>query len=269
VAPVLNLAVLDALFCDPERPIAADELIDQFVPAPTRTPAQRALLGLGGALAALLVGVSLWRLSPVVRWLGLEGAEASGEWLRVHPGALAALFIAGALMFFPVTLLVGLTVLVHGWPLGALYAFAGSLAASAVSYAMGRLLPLPEVRGRWPAQMMWLRGQLRRRGLMALAVARLIPVGNFFAINMVAGSLRVPIGRFLAGTAMGLVPGILAMAIFTDRVSQALRSPAVPNVALVLVLVAAMAWALTWLGRRLARSTPPVGRRLAAEGAGR
>jgi phosphatidylserine/phosphatidylglycerophosphate/cardiolipin synthase-like enzyme/uncharacterized membrane protein YdjX (TVP38/TMEM64 family) len=268
VAPVVDLTILDAVFCDPERPIAAEELIDQFVPGPARTPAQRALLGIGGWLAALLVVLALWRLSPVVRWLGLEGAVASAYWLRANPLAGLSLFLGGAMAFFPATLLVGSTVLVHGWPRGLVFAWAASLAAAALTYMMGRILPRNEVRGRWPAHMMWLRGQLRRRGLWAIALARLFPVGNFSVVNMVAGSLRVPFLRFMAGNAAGLLPGILALGLFTSLAEEALRAPALANVVMLALFVLLVGWALWWLGRRLSRVRPGRPVALAAEGAG-
>lgn len=266
VAPVLNLTVFDALFCDPERPIAADKLIEQFVSGPSRSPAQRALLGLGGLLVALLAVVALWRLSPLASWVGADGVVSAAYWLREHPLAMLAIFVGGALAFFPGTLLVGATVLVYGSPRGALLAWAASVVASAVSYLMGRILPRHEVRGRWPAQMMWLRGQMRRRGVFGVALARLFPVGNSSVMNMVAGSLRVPIPRFLAATALGLVPGVLALSLFTGLVAEALRSPALHNVALVVALAGAVGSALWWLGRRLGRSAAPAPA-LAAEAA--
>jgi uncharacterized membrane protein YdjX (TVP38/TMEM64 family) len=200
-----------------------------------------------------------------VRWLGLEGLTASGSWLRDHqvaPLAVVAVFLAATPVLFPATLLVGATVLFHPWPYGAAYAWGASLAAAALGYAIGRLLPRAEVRGRWGPQTMWLRGQLRRRGLLGIAVARLVPVGNFAVMNMVAGSLRVPFFRFLLGNAVGLLPGILAISLFTNRVSKAVRTPAVENVAVLLGLILAAAWALWWLGHRLARNSSSVSRGL-------
>jgi len=169
-----------------------------------------------------------------------------------------ALFLAGSLIFFPTSLLVGATVLLYGFPRGVVLAWAGSLAASALSYVAGRILPRREVRGRWPAQMMWLRGQLRRRGFLAIALARLIPVGNFSVINMVAGSLRMPFPGYLVGNAVGVLPGILAVLLFTASVSRALRAPGLVNVALLAGLLAVAGWALWWLGRRLARGAQAV-----------
>jgi uncharacterized membrane protein YdjX (TVP38/TMEM64 family) len=158
-------------------------------------------------------------------------------------------------------------VLLYGFPRGVVLAWAGTLLASAVSYTAGRLLPRREVRGRWPAQMMWLRGQLRRRGFLAIAVARLVPVGNFSVINLVAGSLRVPFWGFMLGNAVGVLPGIMAILLFTDRVGRALRSPGISNLALLAGLLALVGWGLWWLGRRLARGAHAVRPLVPAEGA--
>jgi uncharacterized membrane protein YdjX (TVP38/TMEM64 family) len=85
-------------------------------------------------------------------------------------------------------------------------------------------------------------------------------------MNLVAGSLRVPFLGFLLGNAAGILPGILALALFTNRVAQALRSPGVVNLLLLAALIAAMAWALAWLGRRLARGAPAARPLVPAEG---
>jgi phospholipase D1/2 len=248
--------VLDGWPCDPDRPIAAQELIDEFVPDVSQSPAHRAFMGIGAVLVALLTAWALWRLSPLARWLHLEGLAASGSWLRGQRPAplwVLAMFVVGALVFFPTLLLVAVTVLVFGFPLGVIYAWTGSLGASTVSYLMGRWLPRSRVRRRWPRQTMWLRGQLRRRGFRAIAVARLVPVGNFAVINVVAGSLRVPFLGFLFGNAVGLVPGVLVMSLFTNRVAAVLRAPGIENFTLLLALLVAALSALSWLARRVAR----------------
>ena len=171
---------------------------------------------------------------------------------------MLALFLTGALICFPASLMIGATVLVYGFPRGVVLAWAGAMVAAAASYAAGRILPRREIRGRWPAQMMWLRGQLRRRGFLAIAVARLIPVGNFSVLNMVAGSLRVPFLGFMLGNAVGVLPGILAILLFTDRVARALRAPGVTNLALLAALLVLVGWGLWWVARRLARTARSV-----------
>jgi phospholipase D1/2 len=166
-------------------------------------------------------------------------------------------FVAGALMLFPGSLLIGATVIVHGWPRGALYAWTGCLLSAAVSYMLGRLLPRSTVQRRWGRQSMWLRGQLRRRGMLAVVMARLLPVGSFSALNMVAGSLEVPFGWFMLANAVGLLPGIVAMALLADRAAWAARDPGPTNLVLLFLLLAATGAVLWWVGRRLGRSATP------------
>ena len=97
--------------------------------------------------------------------------------------------------------------------------------------------------------------QLRRRGTLAVIAARLLPVGNFSLINMIAGALGVPFRDYMLGNAIGLLPGVLALTVFADRLGAALRKPHVPNL---IVLRPGRRWsigriALWWLKRRIAR----------------
>jgi phosphatidylserine/phosphatidylglycerophosphate/cardiolipin synthase-like enzyme/uncharacterized membrane protein YdjX (TVP38/TMEM64 family) len=253
--PLVNLALLDGLVCDPEQPIAADNLIGEFVPEEARSPAQRALRGLAAALLALMAVAALWLLSPVARWLGLEEIAPGVAWLR-HHGLLYVLaaFLVGALLLVPGTLLIGATVLIYSWPLGVLYAFVASLLTAASTYALGWVLSPATVQRRFGPQTMWLRGQLRRGRVVPLALARLVPVGNFSVMGLVAGSLRVRFSRFMLGTMVGLLPGILALALMFDSVARALREPGVGTLALLVVVISAVGGALFWLARRLAAS---------------
>jgi phospholipase D1/2 len=262
----VNLAVLDGLVCDPEQPIAAEKLIAEFVPEHVRSPAQRALRGLAAALLAVLAAAALWRLSAQQRDLGLSWFAGALSWLRHLSAALPvvlAAFVVGALLLIPGTLLAGATVLVYGWPRGGVYAFLGILLSAALTYAGGRLLPRARIHRRWGPQRMWLRGQLRRGRVVPLALARLVPVANFAVMGIVAGSLRVKFTRYLLGTAIGVTPGLLALALLVHRVARALRDPGVTNLLLLLLVLAAMGGALYWLARRLA-AVGAVARRTAA-----
>jgi phospholipase D1/2 len=255
--PVVNLAIFDGLMCDPERPIAAEGLFDEFVPQEARPPMRRVLIGVSAGLLALASFTVVWRLSPLTRALGLEGMATAIAWLRHHPAAplfVLGGFLVGALAVVPGTLLIGGTVLLHGWPAGVAWAWVGSVVAAALNHTFGRWFAR-KVLQRWRSEGMWLRGQLRRRGNVAVALSRLVPVGNFFAMNMVAGALRVPLGPFLLNTAVALLPALFTLAIFTEQVRRALRQPGTINVFLLLLVSFAIGWGLWWIGR-LARSKP-------------
>ena len=94
--------------------------------------------------------------------------------------------------------------------------------------------------------------QLQRRGTLAVIAARLLPVGNFSLINIIAGALGIPFGKYMLGNAIGLLPGVLALTIFADRLGAALRKPQARNF-IVLAVVAVILSALMWsLRRRMA-----------------
>ncbi len=243
-APVINLAVLDGLVCDPEQPIAVEHVLDQFVPDNARPPAHRSVLRFAAALAVLLaVGVA-WRSSP------------APEWIRALPAAPAvvfAAFVLAALAFVPATLLVGLTALTFA-PVPALeLAWAGGVVSAALTYWLGRWLGTERLQRWWGARLVWLRGQLLRQGVSALAMARLLPVANFSAVNALAGALRLPFGSFLAGNALGLVPGVLAMILFARIVTAVAQTPAWSSILPLAGIVVVVVVALGWLRRALAR----------------
>lgn len=60
------------------------------------------------------------------------------------------------------------------------------------------------VGGRAQRAWVWLSGQVRRHGLILVALARVLP-GGPTPITLTAGSLRLPIGRFRAGAAISAV----------------------------------------------------------------
>jgi uncharacterized membrane protein YdjX (TVP38/TMEM64 family) len=96
-----------------------------------------------------------------------------------------------------------------------------------------------------------------------MAAVRLVPVAPFAVVNVVAGAMGVRAGRFLAGTALGLLPGTLVATLFGHELRRGLRDPHSINVALCAAAVAALVTA-GWLVRRwfvTARqrtSNPPV-----------
>jgi phosphatidylserine/phosphatidylglycerophosphate/cardiolipin synthase-like enzyme/uncharacterized membrane protein YdjX (TVP38/TMEM64 family) len=257
-API-NLAILDGLVCDPESP-APDLLLNDFVPGELRRPVHRSLLGWGLSLTALFALAAIWRLSPLPTLLNVDRMVALGRALRVHPSApLLVLggYLGAGLVLFPITLMLAATALVFD-PLHALaYGLGGALASAAMTYGIGRII------GRHRPS--WLSGprvsrvtrQLQRRGTVAIVAARLLPVGNFSVINMVAGALGIRFRDFMLGNLVGLLPGILGLTIFADRLGRVLRNPAPLNVLAFVAVAAAVVGVFWWLRRRLARAHRP------------
>jgi uncharacterized membrane protein YdjX (TVP38/TMEM64 family) len=59
--------------------------------------------------------------------------------------------------------------------------------------------------------------RLGERGLLAIVFARVVPVGPFSVVNIVAGASHIGWRDFLLGTVIGLLPGVTVASIFVDR----------------------------------------------------
>ena len=129
----------------------------------------------------------------------------------------------------------------------------GALSAASTTYGIGRLVG--RFRPRWlqRPRLMRVSRQLRRRGTLAVIAARMLPVGNFSLINMTAGAFGVPFRDYLLGNVIGLLPGVLALTVFADRIGATLRNPHVPNLIVLVLVAGAIGRALWWLKRRIAR----------------
>jgi uncharacterized membrane protein YdjX (TVP38/TMEM64 family) len=96
---------------------------------------------------------------------------------------------------------------------------------------------------------------------MTIILVRIIPLAPFTVINMVAGASRIRFRDFMIGSAIGLLPGITGMSIFTDRLAAAIEKPTVLAFAVLAAVVSLLivsGWALwRWDERR--KFTPPRG----------
>jgi uncharacterized membrane protein YdjX (TVP38/TMEM64 family) len=124
-----------------------------------------------------------------------------------------------------------------------------------VTFGVGRLLRRAPDRWLRGPRMQQLRRQLRRRGVIAIVAARLLPIGNFSIINAAAGAFGVRFRDFVLGNLIGLLPGILALTTLAGRLGDTLRHPRPRNLVLLVAIAAAFVAAMAWLRRRLARRT--------------
>lgn len=254
-APAVDLAFLDGLVCDPERP-APDLLLDTFVPDGLREPVHRSLTGWVLLVLALLVIAAVWRLTPLRGYLHVDQVAALGRALASEPAAplwVIGGYLLGGLVLFPITLLLGATALVFSPGPAIGYCLAGTLASAIVTYWVGRLLGRFRIGLFRGPRLTRFQEQLRRRGILAVIAARLLPVGNFSLINMAAGALRIRFADYVIGNAIGVLPGTLALTLFADRLGTTLRHPRGANLVTLAAVAIVLVLLLSWIRRRLAR----------------
>lgn len=253
--------VPESALLDPERPIDSERFVDQFVPRQQRNQSLRRGLLSVLTLAALLALAAAWRWTPLGEWLEVDALIGYAGTLNQQPAtaflAIAGIALAAALMV-PVTLLVVAVVLGFGsWP-GFIYALAGAELGAILSYAIGRGTGRDLVRRYAGKRLNSVSKQLSKRGLLTIITLRIVPVAPFAVINMVAGASHIRFRDFALGSVLGLLPGVLAIAVFADQLLASIRSPDSGNlawlVALVLVLLGLLLWLRKWLLARSRRS---------------
>jgi len=186
------------------------------------------------------------------------------------PLLVSAIYVAAGLLVIPITLLVIVTCVFFGPLPGTAYALAGALANALATYGAGRFLGRQIVRRIAGVRLNYITRKLARRGMMAVAILRLLPVAPYSIVNAVAGASRLRLREFLLGTLIGILPVIALAATFVDRLQAALSEPGPASYAMLavdvtLIVIAAM---FVWyrFGRSDAASTAPAATRSIADG---
>jgi phosphatidylserine/phosphatidylglycerophosphate/cardiolipin synthase-like enzyme/uncharacterized membrane protein YdjX (TVP38/TMEM64 family) len=248
--------ILSQEIVDPERPIDFLRLLDYLRldthPHNGANKIGPKLWGFAAVLLAALILTILWRWSPLQQWLDLDTLLASANKIRESPWAVPIvllIYLVGCCVMVPVTLLILITLLSFGPFLGFVLALAGSLLGGLASYLLGRWLGRDAVRKLAGEKLNSLNRKLAEHGWLAIAIVRNIPIAPFTVVNMVAGSTHISLPSFIAGTAIGMVPGITAIAVFERGLERALRNPGWES-AIVGLLAVACAVLILIFGKR-------------------
>jgi len=253
----LDELVPEAVLVDPEKPVGLDQLADELVPDDGRPSIRRRALLLAGFVIVVAAAAAAWRFTPLSDLIEVRTLVDTASVLAQSPLAPLWVLLAygvAAVTAVPVTLMIVLTTLVFGaWP-AFFYALAGSLGAAALTFGIGHVLGRDLVSRLGGDRLNRLNRRLGRSGLLAVATVRILPLAPFTVVNLAAGASHVRLRDFLLGTALGMLPGIAAITVFSDRVLAVLREPSATALALLLMVAAAVAagaYALNrWLGRR-------------------
>jgi phosphatidylserine/phosphatidylglycerophosphate/cardiolipin synthase-like enzyme/uncharacterized membrane protein YdjX (TVP38/TMEM64 family) len=259
----LDALVPDRHVFDPEQPLDPDTIVADLVPQEeVQTGTRMRLIGIALGVVVLAALALAWQVTGLQQWLAVDRLRELGGTLRESswaPLAVVAAFAGGGLVAFPLLVLIAATAMVFGPVLGPLYALLGALLSAALTFAIGRRLGRDTVRKLAGQRVNDLSRRLARRGLIAVAFVRMLPIAPFAVVNVVAGASHIRWSDFLLGTVLGLLPGILTMTFFVDRALAAVRDPGAATFTLLAIAVAVIV-ALVWsLRRRLrARDRPPV-----------
>jgi uncharacterized membrane protein YdjX (TVP38/TMEM64 family) len=260
-APLLPQSVLDiASIGDPEQPVSLERLVRQIAPD---TSGKRIASGPIVVGIAILVAVALalvWRLTPIADIVTPKSMVALAKSLDEYwwaPLAVILSYTPASLVMFPRWLITLAAVAIFGPWAAFLYGQAGALLAGLLGYATGKLVSRETVRHMAGPRINRLTQLLRRRGLIAVTMVRLVPIAPFQVVNVVMGATRIRLRHFVIGTIFGMLPGMLATTVLGDQLTVAITDPTRANywIAAFAVLVLAMAafFSQRWLRRADAR----------------
>jgi uncharacterized membrane protein YdjX (TVP38/TMEM64 family) len=254
VSTELDQLIPPEALIDPETPIAADELVDQFVPAEKTRPliGRFALLGMFALMVVVVAG--LWHWTPLGDYVNLKSltnATRHIDSLPLAPVWIVLGYVIAAVMAVPITLLIATTGIVFGASWGAAYAFIGTTIAAAISYSLGNWLGRDAVRKLAGARVNRLSERVAKRGIVAVVVLRILPVAPFAIVNLVAGASHIRMRDFMIGTMLGMGPGIFLTVAFAHQFVASLHRPTVGSFAVLIGIGAALIGASLLLQRFL------------------
>lgn len=220
---------------DPEKPIDTPDFVGDMFSAKAVPRNRRRLLKPLLFIAAIAVLVAVWRLTPLAQMTSpselaeqLEGFAGSA-WL---PVIIPGLYILGGFVMFPVTVMIAVTGLLLD-PLSAcLYALAGAMLSAAATFGIGQFAGRDIMRNLLGITINRLSRRLAQRGIMSVAALRMLPVAPFTLINLVAGASHIRFSDYMAGTLLGMGPGIVLMTLLGHQIGAMLSDPTPTEMAL-------------------------------------
>ncbi|MFC5211449.1 TVP38/TMEM64 family protein [Pseudonocardia sulfidoxydans] len=146
-----------------------------------------------------------------------ETVAAAGVWAPLAFLALHTGLTVGPVPRTVFTLVAGA---LFGWAVGLVLTLVATNLAAVIAFALvratgGRLVER-YARGR---AVNWVRLRLDHHGLLAVTSLRLVPAVPFAVLNYLSGLSAVRFWPYLLGTAVGIVPGTVAIVVLGDAVT--------------------------------------------------
>lgn len=254
-------SVLTSTLANLVQPVADPELPLHLERAASRMWSTKTIIGIASIALALLGLALAWSYTSLSdyantgRISSFLSAYSQSGW--GPPFAILA-FVVGGLVIFPVLVLIAATAAALGPWLGFVTAMAGVLLSALLLFAIGRFLGrerLQRLLGRRAAR---IQERVVGKGILAVVVIRMIPIAPFSLVNVAAGASTLPLRDFMVGTLLGMMPGILAMAVLGAQIADLARNASWSNIALLALaflgwvgICAGAQFVATWLaGRR-------------------
>jgi uncharacterized membrane protein YdjX (TVP38/TMEM64 family) len=186
----------------------------------------------------------------------VQGLLATARGSTLAPLWVVAVYLIGGAIAFPVTVLIVATAATFGPWLGFAYAVMGVLASALALYLAGAWLGRDVLQSLAGKRWQRVRDEIEARGILAVAAIRMVPVAPFTVVNLIAGACSIRLLDYLAGTLIGMLPGLIAISALGQQITALMADFSPANAALLLAFIAgwlALAWSAQSLAGRLRR----------------
>ncbi len=256
VSAEVDAMVPDSASIDPPEPFSPDYFVSEYVPDDGHLRGRKRLVTFAALVVGLLGLAAAWRWTPLQTLLSPERiSQLLASLPSTEVRALVAIggVTVASLLMVPVTLLAVVGGIVfEGWQ-AFLYVLAGAMGASAIGFLSGRVLSSGAIERLSGSRLEQLSKRIAKRGTVAVAVLRLVPIAPFAVFNLVAGSSHLGARQFLVGSLIGMAPGLAAITLFSKSLWQAMTAPSLMNV-IVACMVGGGLVLFAWLAKRWLRS---------------
>jgi phospholipase D1/2 len=238
---VVPSALGDADLVDPEQPIDLERWVVDFVPeTEDRVQTAQEIISTGLLFAAIVIFAACWYWTPMRQFLDpavLAERTSHIKQISLLILAVIAIYTAGSLILFPITVLLLITIFLFDSIYGIAYGLIGATGAAAFTYWIGHLLGRNRVRKIAGKKLNRITKLISKRGLLTIVVVRLLPIAPFSIVNIVAGASRIRFYDFIIGTIIGLLPGLLGMCLFEASLKTALIDPSPLNIMILIAVI--------------------------------
>ena len=155
----------------------------------------------------------------------------------------------------PITVRVGATAIVLAPIQAVALALMGCVFSAWISYLVGSHLGKNTIRKLAGRRLKRLNKYLASQGLLTVILIRNLPIAPYTIVNIVAGASRINLRDFLAGTAIGMLPGILAITVFADQLLEAFKDPSWGKVLITAGILVIFGIVLWWIQKRIKSKT--------------
>lgn len=181
-----------------------------------------------GFVVFLVLLTAAWRWTPLSELATperLAGFFSQFDRSPLRIFAVLMLVVIASLLMVPLTILVVVCALILGPWLGFGCAMAGALISACLAFLIGQALGGEIIERFSGSSLHRLSKRLSERGVITVAILRLLPVAPYTIVNLAAGASHLRLGVFMLGSAIGLVPGVAALTAFSGSLYAAFTNP--------------------------------------------